>query len=153
MASNMPNNALIPQTPDNRLMRPTMADALRAGPPPEPPSLESQIPPVAPGSEISSRVPVPPDHFPEDEHDGLHEMMGEAFDNPVAQHFVRVGYQAAKGRHPNVHAKHLLHAARDAYHAVQYGFSPVEHALDYIGQHARARHLEEQARKANGGNP
>jgi hypothetical protein len=117
-----------------------MAERLQAG--------KSPVASVGPlGPEISPRVPVPPDHFPEDEHTDLHNMMGESFDNPAAQHFVRVGYHAARQKHPDVQAKHLLEAARDAYHAVNYGFSPVAHALDFIGPRARMRHDEER-RKA-----
>jgi hypothetical protein len=146
MAANMLTapRGMPPTAPDNPLtadpgLPTTMADRLQAG--------TSPVAAAGPaGPEISPRVPLPPEHFPADEHVDLHQMMGEAFDNPAAQHFVRVGYHVAKARHPDVHPRHLLEAARDAYHAVSHGFAPVAHALDFIGPRARQRHNEGRKR-------
>jgi len=125
----------------NALMPRTMAEMLRTPPPPEP-----EVPPPGP-NEISSRVPVPKHHFDELEHEGLHEKMGSDFDDPVASHFVRVGYHGARMQNDDVASKHILEAAKRAYHAVKHGFMPTEMALAAVGAHARNAHEAERMRE------
>lgn len=104
--------------------------------------------PIDGAPEVSPRVPVPAQHFDPTEHAGLHEMMGPDFDdNPIAQHFVRVGYHAGHRRHQGIEPKHMLEAARDAYHAFNHGFMPLRMALDAVGMHARNQQAAASARK------
>lgn len=112
------------------------------------------LPPVAPAAaspEISPRVPVHPRDFHPDDHADLHKSMGEAFDEPDAQHFVRKLYPIVRKSHPDVHPKHVLESTRDAYHAVRYGILHPYVAGLMIGHHARRRHrqAEEASRNAH----
>lgn len=154
--------------PRNALTRPAESDQTRWAAPPDPatgrlpanalmiPRAPAAVglppPPAAPaGVEISPRVPVPAGDFDPNDHPGLHhKTMGEAFDDPEAQNFVRHLYRIVRKSHPDVHPKHVLETARDAYHAVHFGLLHPYIAGLTVGTHARRRHRQaEESRRAN----
>jgi hypothetical protein len=164
MASPMPANALLrpaenpqtrfggiaapagPQLPMNALQMPPPAApaapvASAAPPDVAPTGFEPQ--PVPEEERVSVRAPVPKTDFPEKHHKHLHDhVMGEGFDDPGAQAFVRDVYSIVRKSRPHIHPRHLLETVRDAWHAVNHGFMPPEIAGRAIGDAAHRRHVE-----------
>ena len=148
-----PGTAVIPAgTPSiagNALMR--MPPAPPVPPVPAPPADPDMIPSALPAGvtphvakedRISERVPVPKGDFPKEEHKGLHDSMGEAFDNPGAQRFVHNLYNLGRRLHPDIAPRHLLETIRDAHHAVRHGFMPADFAGRNLAPMARRRQRE-----------
>src|SRR5215469_4397274 len=125
---------------DTNALRPTQNPATRFGSPgtpgpripgavvaPAPPVAAPPVPPVpavpAPPEPISARVPVPRSDFHPDDHAGLHEDMGKAFDRADAAAFVREAYDAVRAAHPHIEPRAALMGVRDAWHAIAHGFS------------------------------
>lgn len=140
--------AMPPSGPINPINALAGAMPRRPVPPVPPmPVAPAAAPVLAPGvaDPISDRVPVPKHHFPEEHHKHLHEKtMGEAFDDPHAQDFVRRIYNTVHAGYPDVPPKHILEATRDAFHAAKHRFMPYGMAGGSVGPMAQARHAAEQ---------
>jgi hypothetical protein len=135
-----------PQLPAGALrLPPPAAPAAPVAPaaPPAAPLTGFEPQPVPEEERVSVRAPVPKADFPEKHHKHLHDhVMGEAFDDPGAQDFVRDIYSIVRKSRPYIHPRHLLETVRDAWHAVNHGFMPPEMAGGTIGDTAHRRQVE-----------
>lgn len=136
-----------PRIPVNALARPRPIPAVPPVPavptPPPRPMPDFSPTPVPEAERISARVPVPKSDFPEHEHKDLHEKaMGDAFDDPNAQAFVRDLYSIVRKSRPHIAPRTLLETVRDAHHAVKHGFMTHAQAGAAIGRMAHLRHQQ-----------